>query len=173
MQGYKRTNEPGGIYIIRAICEAYELATGMMMIKIGLCYKGRKGTLDRAIEHKTSCPHSIDIVRTFAEDDDTPIPTHTNGGSTLGGVHEMERYLHHLMEELGCEHIGDGTEWFAVPLDLLSNKDKCPELQAAINNAPAWSSVTAFERLGHDVNTTNRSKAEKAKDRANKCVTIS
>ena len=180
MQGYKRTNEPGGIYIIRAICEAYELATGMMMIKIGLCYKGRKGTLDRAIEHKTSCPHSIDIVRTFAVDWNTVIPSVLQKGFQIGGVHEMERYLHHVMEELGYEHVGDGTEWFAVPLDLISNDKRCPELQKVLDKAPAWKEVEVFEALGHDVNvTTKESKAilkengiTKKKDAAAKGVNI-
>ena len=50
-QGYKRTNEPGGIYIIRAVCDHYELATGRIMIKIGLCYKGREGTLKLSLIH--------------------------------------------------------------------------------------------------------------------------
>ena len=171
-QGYKRTNEPGGIYIIRAVCDHYELATGRIMIKIGLCYKGREGTLKRAMEHKTSCPQTIDIVRTFAVDDDTEIPSLLGNGKQLGGVHEMERYLHHLMEEMGCQHIGDGTEWFSVPADLLRNADKCPELQQVLAAAPDWRSVTAFERLGHDVNTTQRSRQEKQLDRAAKCVTV-
>ena len=72
----------------------------------------------------------------------------------------MERYLHHLMEELGYEHVGDGTEWFAVPLDLISNDKRCPELQKVLSNAPAWKEVEVFEALGHDVNvTTAASKA--------------
>ena len=159
--GYKRENEPGGIYVIRAICDAFELATGMMLVKIGISYKGREGTLKRAIEHKTSCPHSIDIVRTFAVDWNTLIPSLLGRFSLInGGVHEMERYLHHVMEEYGYEHVGDGTEWFAVPLDLLSNDDRCPEFQKVLNNAPAWRDVEVFEALGHDVNvTTAASKA--------------
>ena len=163
MQGYKRPNAQGGIYIIRAKCDAYELATGMMLVKIGLCYKGREGTLNRAIEHKTSCPHSIQIIRTFAVDSNTTIESLTQKPMT-GGVHEMERYLHHVCEEYGWEHVGDGTEWFAVPLDFIKNKNRCPELQAVMANAPAWSDVEAFEILGHDVNTTTReSKAKLAR----------
>ena len=159
-QGYKRANEPGGIYVIRAICDAFELATGMMLVKIGICYKGREGTLARAIEHKTSCPHSIDIVRTFAVDWNTVIPSLIKKGFQIGGVHEMERYLHHVMEEYGYEHVGDGTEWFAVPLDLISNDKRCPELQKVMAAAPAWKEVKAFQALGHDVNvTTKESKA--------------
>ena len=155
-QGYKRTNEPGGIYIIRAVCDHYELATGRIMIKIGLCYKGREGTLKRAMEHKTSCPHSIDIVRTFAVDSDTEIPSLLGSRAKQGGVHEMEQYLHHVMEEMGCEHMGDGREWFSVPADLLRNVDKCPELQQVLADAPDWGSVRAFQILGHDANTTTR-----------------
>ena len=179
-QGYKRANEPGGIYVIRAICDAFELATGMMLVKIGISYKGREGTLNRAIEHKTSCPHSIDIVRTFAVDWNTVIPSVLKKGFQIGGVHEMERYLHHVMEELGYEHVGDGTEWFAVPLDLISNPKRCPELQEVMAAAPAWRDVKAFETLGHDVNvTTKESKAilkangiTKKKDAAIKGVNI-
>ena len=159
-QGYKRANEPGGIYVIRAICDAFEVATGMMLVKIGISYKGREGTLNRAIEHKTSCPHSIDIVRTFAVDWNTIILSLIGSGSIIGGVHEMERYLHHVMEEYGYEHVGDGTEWFAVPLDLLSNDKRCPELQKVLAAAPAWKEVEVFEALGHTANvTTKESKA--------------
>ena len=91
--GYKRANEPGGIYVIRAICDAFELATGMMLVKIGISYKGREGTLARAIDHKTSCPHSIKIVRTFAVDWNTLIPSLIGSGHIIGGVHAVS-YTH-------------------------------------------------------------------------------
>ena len=165
-QGYKRQNEPGGIYIIAAHCPHFEAATGMMKIKIGLAYKGKRGTLERAMEHKTSCPDDLTLLASFAVDDMTsiPMPEHT-----IGGVHEMERYLHAVMVAYDWAHIGQGTEWFAVPCDLLTNPDKCPELMQVIADAPAWDEVTCFQRLGHNTNTTKRTAAEKRKDRAGRC----
>ena len=94
MQGYKRHNEPGGIYIIAARCEYFEAATDMIKIKIGLAYKGQQGTMERALEHKTSCPDNLELMNAFAVDDMTSIPMPED---TIGGVHEMERYLHALM----------------------------------------------------------------------------
>tara|TARA_B100002019_G_scaffold257928_1_gene242311 strand:- start:65 stop:568 length:504 start_codon:yes stop_codon:yes gene_type:complete len=165
-QGYKRFNEPGGIYILAARCPYFEKAEGMMKVKIGLSYKGFQGTLDRAMEHKTSCPDDLKLLKIFAVDDMTPIPMPEN---TIGGVHEMERYLHALMVAYGWAHIGQGTEWFAVPLDLITNPDVCPELHEVMDNAPDWDDVTCFQRLGHTTNTTKRTAAEKAADRAGRC----
>ena len=165
-QGYKRVNEPGGIYILAARCPYFEKETGMMKIKIGLSYKGETGTMKRAMEHKTSCPDDLELLDAFAVDDMTPIPIPEH---TIGGVHEMERYLHGVMVAYGWAHIGQGTEWFAVPLDLRSNPLKCPELTRVIEDAPDWNEVSAFVRLGHDTNTTNRSAAEKKADRAGRC----
>ena len=98
-----------------------------------------------------------------------PMPEHT-----IGGVHEMERYLHAVMVAYGMwAHIGQGTEWFAVPCDLLTNPDKCPELMQVIADAPAWDEVTCFQRLGHNTNTTKRTAAEKRKDRAGRTLSNS
>ena len=163
MQGYKRHNEPGGIYIIAARCEYFEAATDMIKIKIGLAYKGKQGTMERALEHKTSCPDNLELMNAFAVDDMTSIPMPED---TIGGVHEMERYLHALMVAYGWAHIGQGTEWFAVPSDILSNPDKCPELIKVIADAPRWNEVTCFQRLGQNTNTTKRSAREKKIDRA-------
>ena len=165
-QGYKRHNEPGGIYILAARCPYFEKAEGMMKVKIGLSYKGETGTMKRAMEHKTSCPDDLQLLDAFPVDDMTSIPMPEE---TIGGVHEMERYLHALMVAYGWAHIGQGTEWFAVPLDILTNPLKCPELSKVIDNAPKWNEVTCFQRLGHDTNTTYRSAAEKKADRAGRC----
>ena len=162
-QGRKEANCPGGIYIVAARYPYFEEATGMMKIKIGLSYKGETGTMKRALEHKTSCPDDLQLLEIFAVDDMTPIPMPEE---TIGGVHEMERYLHALMVAYDWAHIGQGTEWFAVPCDLLTNPLKCPEMHRVIANAPDWDEVSAFVRLGQDTNTTNRTAAEKKADRA-------
>ena len=54
-QGYKRVNEPGGIYILAARCPYFEKETGMMKIKIGLSYKGRDG-------HHEACHGAQDLM---------------------------------------------------------------------------------------------------------------
>ena len=161
-QGYKRQNEPGGIYIIAAHCPHFEAATGMMKIKIGLAYKGKRGTLERAMEHKTSCPDDLTLLASFAVDDMTsiPMPEHT-----IGGVHEMERYLHSVMVAYGWAHIGQGTEWFAVPTDLVSDPTLCPELQQVLTSAPAFSEVRCFQRIGQNKSSLSRTPNQKRLDR--------
>ena len=161
-QGRKEDNCPGGIYIVAARCPYFEEATGMMKIKIGLAYKGREGTKKRALDHKTSCPDDLEIIRTFAVDENTsiPIPEHT-----IGGVHEMERYLHSVMVAYGWAHIGQGTEWFAVPTDLVSDPTLCPELQQVLTSAPAFSEIRCFQRIGQNKSSLSRTPNQKRLDR--------
>ncbi len=73
-QGRKEANCPGGIYIVAARCPYFEEATGMMKIKIGLSFAGRQYTKTRAMKHRTSCPDELEIIRTFAVDENTSIP---------------------------------------------------------------------------------------------------
>ena len=161
-QGRKEDNCPGGIYIVAARCPYFEEATGMMKIKIGLAYKGREGTKKRAMDHKTSCPDDLQIMALFAVDENTSIPAPAH---TIGGVHEMERYLHSVMVAYGWAHIGQGTEWFAVPTDLVSDPTLCPELQQVLTSAPAFSEVRCFQRIGQNKSSLSRTPNQKRLDR--------
>ena len=161
-QGRKEDNCPGGIYIVAARCPYFEEATGMMKIKIGLSFAGRQYTKTRAMKHRTSCPDELEIIRTFAVDENTSIPIPEG---TLGGVHEMERYLHALMVAYGWARIGQGTEWFAVPTDLVSDPTLCPELQQVLTSAPAFSEVRCFQRIGQNKSSLSRTPNQKRLDR--------
>tara|TARA_B100001778_G_C18402098_1_gene544675 strand:+ start:100 stop:732 length:633 start_codon:yes stop_codon:yes gene_type:complete len=143
-------NVPGGIYIIKAECKEFEDATGRGMYKIGLHYGGVDGTYERAFAHKTSCPHKIKPVRIFAVDENTAMPSlrsETNH-TRIGGVYEMEQMLHALMIECGAKNIGDGNEWFSIPLKFFADREECPSLQNVLAAAPRFEDVTAFKYLG-------------------------
>ena len=161
-QGRKEANCPGGIYIVAARCPYFEEATGMMKIKIGLSFAGRQYTKTRAMKHRTSCPDELEIIRTFAVDENTSIPIPEG---TLGGVHEMERYLHALMVAYGWARIGQGTEWFAVPTDLVEDPTVCPELQEVLTSAPAFSEVRCFQRIGQNKSALGRTPRQMRLDR--------
>ena len=66
---------------------------------------------------------TLTLLASFAVDDMTsiPMPEHT-----IGGVHEMERYLHAVMVAYDWAHIGQGTGG-SFPCDLLTNP-AIPEL---------------------------------------------
>jgi len=154
-------NTPGGIYIIKAECKEYEAATGMGMYKIGLHYGGKEGTEERAKAHKTSCPHKIRFVRIFAVDENTVMPSlrSENGHTRVGGVYEMEQMLHALMRECGAKNIGDGKEWFALPLTIFEDENECPTLQKVLADAPSFYKVTAFYYLGHHTSMQRTTKS--------------
>ena len=150
-------NTPGGIYIIKAENPHYEQQTGMGMYKIGLHYGGIEGTEERANKHRTSCPLKIKMIRLFAVDENTVLPSlrkELNFRQT-GGVYEMEQFLHALFKECGAEQIGHGTEWFALPLNTFDDPKECPTLQDILSNAPSFSSITAFKYLGQNTSMQN------------------
>ena len=142
-------NVPGGIYIIKAECKPLEKITGRGMYKIGLHYGGMEGTYERAFAHKTSCPLKIKPVRIFAVDENTPMPSLRTETKhvRIGGVYEMEQMLHALMRECGAENIGDGNEWFSIPLKFFEDKKECPTLHEVLGKAPRFEDVTAFKYL--------------------------
>ena len=143
-------NVPGGIYIIKAECKPLEEITGRGMYKIGLHYGGMDGTYERAFAHKTSCPLKIKPVRIFAVDENTPMPSLRSETNhvRIGGVYEMEQMLHALMRECGAENIGDGNEWFSIPLKFFEDRKECPTLHEVLGKAPRFEDVTAFKYLG-------------------------
>ena len=185
-KGRIELNTAGGLYIQFATEQHFERATGTGKIKIGLSYSCEHGTKERAKEHSTSCADQISNIALWAVDEGTDIPTPEG---TLGGVFEMEQYLHSVFLAYGWKKVGEGTEWFAVPQsvaqmlnDIRANKNgankkvnwaACPELARAYGYAPEHDEVPSFaeERAVQlkatrytKISTVKRSKMEERMD---------
>ena len=142
--------------------------------------------MQREKAHKTGSSARKVTLATFCVDEDTEIPTPEG---TLGGVFEMEQYLHSVFLAYGWKQVGEGTEWFAVPVavaqminDIRANKNgannkvnwaACPELARAYGYAPEHDEIPSFaeERAVQlqasrkiKINTSKRSKMEERMD---------
>ena len=140
----------------------------------------------RLKKQKTGSSNRKSVIGSFAVDEGTDIPTPEG---TLGGVFEMEQYLHSVFLAYGWKKVGEGTEWFAVPQsvaqmlnDIRANKNgankkvnwaACPELARAYGYAPEHDEVPSFaeERAVQlkatrytKISTVKRSKMEERMD---------
>ena len=140
----------------------------------------------RLKKQKTGSSNRKSVIASFAVDEGTDIPTPEG---TLGGVFEMEQYLHSVFLAYGWKKVGEGTEWFAVPQsvaqmlnDIRANKNgankkvnwaACPELARAYGYAPEHDEVPSFaeERAVQlkatrytKISTVKRSKMEERMD---------
>ena len=160
--------------------------SGFVPIKLGISYGDIRSMKFRLKKQKTGSSNKKQVIASFAVDQDTDIPTPEG---TLGGVFEMEQYLHSVFLAYGWKKVGEGTEWFAVPQsvaqmlnDIRANKNgankkvnwaACPELARAYGYAPEHDEVPSFaeERAVQlkgcrytKISTVKRSKMEERMD---------
>ena len=190
-KGRIELNTAGGLYIMFATEEHYERATGNGKIKIGLSYSCEWGTIQRYKEHSTSCADTISNIALWACDEGTDIPTPEG---TVGGVFEMEQYLHSVCKMYGWEQIGSGREWFAVPMEVIQminditaykangegsfDYTACPELARSMFYAPKFEDMPSIDesrrrnwckkKRDRKIATCDRSPLQKKRDTAAK-----
>ena len=170
-KGIKHENVPGMIYVVQAVVDPIfgTNDSGYTAIKLGIAYGDRRAMKIRLQKQKTGCFAKKQIVAQIPVDENTEIPTPEG---TLGGVYEMESFLHHVFELNGWKHVGDGMEWFAVPVAVVNMLDQirackngskktinwavCPELARAFAYAPEHDDIPAF-----DESRTKKTKAGK------------
>ena len=186
--GQVHKNVPGVLYIVK---EVYDKKfsnndSEWVPVKIGLAYGDYRAGVQREKAHKTGSSAKKVTLCSFCVDENTEIPTPEG---TLGGVFEMEQYLHSVFLMYGWKQVGEGTEWFAVPVavaemlnDIRANKNgannkvnwaACPELARAFCYAPEHDEIPSFaeERAVQlqgcrytKINTSKRSKMEERMD---------
>ena len=187
-KGVNYPNVAGMIYVVLETPDPIfgSNTSGYVPIKLGIAYGDMRALKFRLKKQKTGSSNKKKIIASFAVDQDTDIPTPEG---TLGGVFEMEQYLHSVFLAYGWKQVGEGTEWFAVPVavaemlnDIRCNKNgseykvnwaACPELARAFCYAPEHDEVPSFaeERAVQlqgcrytKINTSKRSKMEERLD---------
>ena len=187
-KGVNYPNVAGMIYIVLETIDPIfgSNTSGFVPIKLGISYGDIRSMKFRLKKQKTGSSNRKSVIGSFAVDEGTDIPT-TEG--TLGGVFEMEQYLHSVFLAYGWKKVGEGTEWFAVPQsvaqminDIRANKNgankkvnwaACPELARAYGYAPEHDEVPSFaeERAVQlkatrytKISTVKRSKMEERMD---------
>ena len=181
-------NVAGMIYVVLETIDPIfgSNTSGFVPIKLGIAYGDKRAMKFRLKKQKTGSSSRKSVIASFAVDQDTDIPTPEG---TLGGVFEMEQYLHSVFLAYGWKQVGEGTEWFAVPQsvaqmlnDIRANKNgasnkvnwaACPELARAFCYAPEHDEIPSFaeERAVQlqgcrytKINTSKRSKMEERMD---------
>ena len=187
-KGVNYPNVAGMIYVVLETPDPIfgSNTSGYVPVKLGIAYGDKRALKFRLKKQKTGSSSKKQVIASFAVDQDTDIPTPEG---TLGGVFEMEQYLHSVFLMYGWKQVGEGTEWFAVPQsvaqmlnDIRANKNgasnkvnwaACPELARAFCYAPEHDEVPSFapERAVQlqgcrytKINTSKRSKMEERLD---------
>ena len=187
-KGVNYPNVAGMIYVVMEIIDPIfgTNLSGYVPVKLGIAYGDKRAMQIRLQKQKTGSSSRKKVIGSFAVDQDTDIPTPEG---TLGGVFEMEQYLHSVFLAYGWKQVGEGTEWFAVPQsvaqmlnDIRANKNgasnkvnwaACPELARAFCYAPEHDEIPSFaeERAVQlqgcrytKINTSKRSKMEERMD---------
>mgnify|MGYP001221781660 FL=1 len=187
-KGVNYPNVAGMIYVVLETIDPIfgSNTSGFVPIKLGISYGDIRSMKFRLKKQKTGSSNKKQVIASFAVDQDTDIPTPEG---TLGGVFEMEQYLHSVFLAYGWKRVGEGTEWFAVPQavaqmlnDIRANKNgankkvnwaACPELARAYGYAPEHDEVPSFaeERAVQlkgcrytKISTVKRSKMEERMD---------
>ena len=187
-KGVNYPNVAGMIYVVLETIDPIfgSNISGFVPIKLGISYGDIRSMKFRLKKQKTGSSNKKQVIASFAVDQDTDIPTPEG---TLGGVFEMEQYLHSVFLAYGWKRVGEGTEWFAVPQavaqmlnDIRANKNgankkvnwaACPELARAYGYAPEHDEVPSFaeERAVQlkgcrytKISTVKRSKMEERMD---------
>ena len=187
-KGVNYPNVAGMIYVVLETIDPIfgSNISGFVPIKLGISYGDIRSMKFRLKKQKTGSSNKKQVIASFAVDQDTDIPTPEG---TLGGVFEMEQYLHSVFLAYGWKKVGEGTEWFAVPQsvaqmlnDIRANKNgankkvnwaACPELARAYGYAPKHDEVPSFaeERAVQlkgcrytKISTVKRSKMEERMD---------
>ena len=187
-KGVNYPNVEGIIYVVLETIDPIfgSNTSGFVPIKLGISYGDIRSMKFRLKKQKTGSSNRKSIIASFAVDEGTDIPTPEG---TLGGVFEMEQYLHSVFLAYGWKRVGEGTEWFAVPQavaqmlnDIRANKNgankkvnwaACPELARAYGYAPEHDEVPSFaeERAVQlkgcrytKISTVKRSKMEERMD---------
>jgi len=187
-KGVNYPNVAGMIYVVLETIDPIfgSNISGFVPIKLGISYGDIRSMKFRLKKQKTGSSNKKQVIASFAVDQDTDIPTPEG---TLGGVFEMEQYLHSVFLAYGWKKVGEGTEWFAVPQsvaqmlnDIRANKNgankkvnwaACPELARAYGYAPEHDEVPSFaeERAVQlkgcrytKISTVKRSKMEERMD---------
>ena len=187
-KGVNYPNVAGMIYVVLETIDPIfgSNTSGFVPIKLGISYGDIRSMKFRLKKQKTGSSNKKQVIASFAVDQDTDIPTPEG---TLGGVFEMEQYLHSVFLAYGWKKVGEGTEWFAVPQsvaqmlnDIRANKNgankkvnwaACPELARAYGYAPEHDEVPSFaeERAVQlkgcrytKISTVKRSKMEERMD---------
>ena len=187
-KGVNYPNVAGMIYVVLETIDPIfgSNTSGFVPIKLGISYGDIRSMKFRLKKQKTGSSNRKSVIASFAVDEGTDIPTPEG---TLGGVFEMEQYLHSVFLAYGWKQVGEGTEWFAVPVavaqminDIRANKNgannkvnwaACPELARAYGYAPEHDEIPSFaeERAVQlqasrkiKINTSKRSKMEERMD---------
>ena len=113
-KGVNYPNVAGMIYVVLETIDPIfgSNTSGFVPIKLGISYGDIRSMKFRLKKQKTGSSNKKQVIASFAVDQDTDIPTPEG---TLGGVFEMEQYLHSVFLAYGWKKVGEGTEWFAVP----------------------------------------------------------
>lgn len=136
----KEINVSGAMYITVARDVCFEKMTGCVKTKIGVSFADKKYAQKHSKTGKTYSGDKYISLGVWAVDEDTQIPILRDPFYTLGGIDELENYLHGVCEEKWIENggrarfqedsddrsefmplkeIGGGQEWFALPMGIL------------------------------------------------------
>ena len=136
----KEINVSGGMYITVARDVCFEKMTGCVKTKIGISFADKQYVLKHSKTGKTYSGDKYVSLGAWAVDEDTEIPVLRDPFYTLGGIDELENYLHGVCEEkweenggkaafnedsddrsefMPLRYCGGGQEWFALPYGVL------------------------------------------------------
>ena len=104
-KGVNYPNVAGMIYVVMEIIDPIfgTNLSGYVPVKLGIAYGDKRAMQIRLQKQKTGSSSRKKVIGSFAVDQDTDIPTPEG---TLGGVFEMEQYLHSVFLAYGWKQVG-------------------------------------------------------------------